>query len=75
MRTARIGAYSLLDIRKQVPDIYPGQYDLRRLLRATRILHNDKSFLGKGILRRVLGGTYSEYILPLEPGEKPGDPD
>ncbi|TDT40411.1 oleate hydratase [Halospina denitrificans] len=75
VRTARIGVYSLLDIRKQVPDIYPGQYDLRRLLRATRTLNNDESFIGEGILRRILGGTYFEHILPLGPGEKPGDLD
>ncbi|AOY86854.1 oleate hydratase [Marinobacter salinus] len=73
VRTARIGVYSLLGIKKQVPDIYPGQYDIRRLLRATRTLNNDEAFLGEGILRRVLGGTYLENILPLGPGEKPED--
>jgi oleate hydratase len=73
VRTARIGVYSLLDIKKQVPDIYPGQYDIRRLLRATRTLNNDEAFLGEGILRRLLGGTYFEHILPLGPDEKPED--
>ena len=29
-------------------DIYPGQYDIRRLLRATRTLNNDEAFLGEG---------------------------
>ena len=73
VRTARIGVYSLLGIKKQVPDIYPGQYDIRRLLRATRTLNNDEAFLGEGILRRLLGGTYLENILPLGPGEIPSD--
>jgi oleate hydratase len=73
VRTARIGVYSLLGIKKQVPDIFPGQYDIRRLLRATRTLNNDEAFLGEGILRRLLGGTYFEHILPLGPGEKPED--
>lgn len=71
VRTARIGVYSLLGINKQVPDIYPGQYDIRRLLRATRTLNNDEAFPGEGLLRRILGGTYLEHILPLGPGEKP----
>ncbi|MGM0451075.1 MAG: oleate hydratase, partial [Pseudomonadota bacterium] len=75
VRTARIGVYSLLGIKKQVPDIYPGQYDLRRLLRATRTLNNDEAFLGEGILRRILGGTYFQHILPLAPDEKPQDLD
>jgi len=73
VRTARTGVYSLLGIKKQIPDIYPGQYDIRRLLRATRTLNNDKPFLGEGLLRHFLSGTYFEHILPLGPDEKPED--
>jgi oleate hydratase len=73
IRTARIGVYSLLGIKKQVPDIYPGQYDIRRVLRATRTLNNDEPFLGEGLLRRLLGGTYLENILPLGPDETSAD--
>jgi len=73
IRTARIGVYSLLGIKKQVPDIYPGQYDIRRLLRATRTLNNDEAFLGEGLLRRLLGGTYLENILPLGSDETSAD--
>lgn len=73
VRTARVGVYSLLEIPKQVPDIYPGQYDIRRLLRATRTLNNDEPFLGEGLLRRVLGGTYFRHILPLGQDEDSGD--
>lgn len=73
VRTARIGVYSLLGIKKQVPDIYPGQYDIRRLLRAIRTLNNDQPFLGEGLLRRLLGGTYFENILPLGKDEVPAD--
>ena len=73
VRTARIGVYSLLGIKKQVPDIYPGQYDIRRLLRATRTLNNDDAFIGEGLLRRLLGGTYLEHILPLGADEVPAD--
>jgi oleate hydratase len=73
VRTARTGVYTLLGIKKQIPDIYPGQYDIRRLLRATRTLNNDQSFLGEGLLRHFLSGTYFEHILPLGPDEKPED--
>lgn len=73
VRTARIGVYSLLGIKKQIPDIYPGQYDIRRLLRATRTLNSDKPFLGEGLLRHFLSGTYFEHILPLGPDEKSED--
>ena len=73
VRTARIGVYTLLGIKKQVPDIHPGQYDIRRLLRATRTLNNDEPFLGEGLLRHLLGGTYLENILPLGPDEEAAD--
>lgn len=73
VRTARIGVYRLLGVKKQVPDIYPGQYDVRRLLRATRTLNNDEPFVGEGVLRHFLGGTYFEHILPLGPDETNGD--
>ena len=73
VRTARTGVYSLLGIKKQIPDIYPGQYDIRRILRATRTLNSDKPFLGEGLLRHFLSGTYFEHILPLGPDEKPED--
>lgn len=70
VRTARIGVYSLLGIRKQVPDIHPGQYDIRRLLRAARTLNNDEPFLGEGLLRYLLAGSYFQHILPLGPDEE-----
>lgn len=73
VRTARTGVYALLGIHKQIPDIYPGQYDIRRLLRATRTLNNDEPFLGEGLLRHLLSGTYFEHILPLGPDETPAD--
>lgn len=73
VRTARTGVYSLLGIKKQIPDISPGQYDIRRILRATRTLNSNKPFLGEGLLRHFLSGTYFEHILPLGSDEKPED--
>ena len=44
VRTARIGVYTLLGLRKQVPDISPVQYDICTLLEATRALDNREPF-------------------------------
>lgn len=63
VRTARIAVYNLLNLNKQVPDINPLQYDIRHLLKATQALNDYKPFLGEGILRKVLKGTYFEHIL------------
>lgn len=70
VRTARIAVYKLLNLNKQVPDINPLQYDIRHLLKAAKTLNDNKSFLGEGILRRVLKGTYFEHILPIGPEEE-----
>ncbi|KPH13192.1 oleate hydratase [Chryseobacterium sp. ERMR1:04] len=70
VRTARIAVYSLLNLNKQVPDINPLQYDIRHLLKATQALNDYKPFLGEGILRKVLKGTYFEHVLVNHPEVK-----
>lgn len=64
IRTARIAVYTLLNLNKQVPDIYPLQYDIHHLLKAAKTLNDGKSFPGEKALRAVLKGTYYEHILP-----------
>lgn len=70
VRTARIAVYNLLNLNKQVPDINPLQYDIRHLLKATQALNDYKPFMGEGILRKILKGTYFEHILVNRPEEK-----
>ncbi|WP_212005152.1 oleate hydratase [Chitinophaga sp. HK235] len=65
VRTARVAVYTLLNLNKQVPDINPLQYDIRHLLKATKTLNDNQPFIGEGLLRRVLKGTYFEHILPV----------
>jgi oleate hydratase len=72
VRTARIAVYELLNLNKQVPDINPLQYDIRHLLKAAKTLNDGKRFLGEGILRKLLKGTYFEHILPADAEEEEG---
>jgi len=65
VRTARIAVYELLNLNKQVPDINPLPYDIRHLLKAAKTLNDDKPFVGEGLLRKMLKGTYFEHILPI----------
>ncbi len=67
IRTARVGVYTLLGLRKQVPDISPVQYDVRTLLKAARALNNDEPFPGERLLHRLLDKTYFAHILPPLP--------
>ncbi len=64
IRTARVGVYTLLGLRKQVPDISPVQYDIRTLLKAARALNNDEPFPGERLLHRLLDKTYFAHVLP-----------
>lgn len=70
VRTARIAVYNLLNLNKQVPDINPLQYDIRHLLKATQALNDYQPFLGEGILRKILKGSYYEHILVDRTEEK-----
>jgi len=67
VRTARIAVYTLLDLRKQVPDISPTQYDLRSLIRAARALNNNQPFVGERLLHRMFGKSYYAHVLPPLP--------
>ncbi|AHJ63730.1 Myosin-crossreactive antigen [Granulibacter bethesdensis] len=67
VRTARIAVYTLLGLRRQVPDISPVQYDIRTMLKAARTVNNDQPFPGERLLHRLLGKTYYAHILPPLP--------
>ncbi len=65
VRTGRQAVYQLLNLNKQVPDIFPLQYDIRHLLKAAHALNDDQPIVGEGLLRKFLQGTYYEHILPV----------
>ncbi|PRD55394.1 oleate hydratase [Phyllobacterium myrsinacearum] len=67
IRTARVAVYRLLNLKKQVPDISPTQYDIRSLLKAARALNNGEPFPGERLLHRLLDKTYYAHILPPLP--------
>jgi oleate hydratase len=67
IRTARVAVYTLLNLRKQVPDISPTQYDIRNLLKGMRALNNGEPFPGERLLHRLLDKTYYAHILPPLP--------
>jgi len=62
-RTAMMAVYGLLDLDRDVPPIWPAQYDVRALLAAAKTM-NDGRLPGERMLTRLLRGTYYEDILP-----------
>lgn len=73
VRTGRVAVYQLLNLNKQVPDIYPKQYDIRYLLGATKALNDGQAVTGEGILKKFLKNTYYEHILPADAPEADHD--
>ncbi|WP_114240335.1 oleate hydratase [Dyella sp. C9] len=72
VRTARIAVYTLLGLRKQVPDLSPTQYDIRHLLKAARTINNNQPFVGERLLHRLLDKTYFAHVLPPLPVDERG---
>lgn len=72
IRTARVAVYTLLGLRKQVPDISPTQYDIRAMLKGARALNNGEPFPGERLLHRLLDKTYFAHILPPLPEPEAG---
>ncbi len=70
IRTARVGVYTLLGLRKQVPDISPVQYDVRTILKAARAINNDEPFPGERLLHLLLDKTYFAHVLPPLPDQE-----
>lgn len=62
-RTAMMAVYQLLDLDRDIPPIWPAQYDVRALLAAAKTM-NDGKLPGGKVINRMLKGTYYEDILP-----------
>lgn len=62
-RTAMMAVYQLLDLDRDIPPIWPAQYDVRALLAAAKTM-NDGKLPGGKVVTRMLKGTYYEDILP-----------
>lgn len=62
-RTAMIAVYGLLDLDRDIPPIWPTQYDIRSLLASAKTLNNGR-LPGSWLLSKLLKNTYYEDILP-----------
>ena len=67
VRSAIMAVYGLLNLDKQVPEIYPGQYDIRVLAKAIETMKSEhESILVKvveGIIKKKLSKTSFEGLV------------
>jgi oleate hydratase len=66
IHTGEDAVYQLLGVNKRAPANTTGQYDIRNMLMALQALYDDH-IPGANILAKVLGGTYFENLLKLQP--------
>jgi oleate hydratase len=57
VRSAMMGVYTLLNLDKQPPEVYPSQYDLRVIAKAVKSMYGDKHLPGEGLIRYLLKDT------------------
>ncbi|WP_293771458.1 oleate hydratase [uncultured Corynebacterium sp.] len=62
-RTAQMAVYGLLGLKRDIPPIFPAQYDIRALLHSASALA-DGRLPGERLLRRALRNTYYADLIP-----------
>jgi oleate hydratase len=63
VRSAMMGVYTLLNLDKQPPEVYPSQYDLRVIAKAIKSMYGDKHFPGEGLIRYLLKDTSMKGLI------------
>lgn len=62
-RTGQMAVYGLFGLDRDIPPVWPAQYDIRALLHSASAL-NDGRLPGGKLLRRMLKNTYYEDVVP-----------
>lgn len=63
VRSAMMVVYKLLNLDKQVPEIYPSKYDIRDVINATKALYGNKPLPGESFVKKLLKDTSLEDLL------------
>ena len=63
IRSAITGVYTLLNLDKKVPEVYPSKYDVRTLANATKTMYSGKPLPGEFIIKKLLFNTSLEGLI------------
>lgn len=63
VRSAITAVYTLLNLNKNVPEIYPGQYDIRVLARAVKTMKSEHEGLIMRLIERVVTKKLKNTVL------------
>jgi oleate hydratase len=63
IRSAMMAVYTLLNLDKKVPEVYPTKYDIRVVATAAKALYSGRSLPAETILRKLLKNTTLEGLI------------
>ncbi|GAA0704417.1 oleate hydratase [Paraclostridium ghonii] len=63
IRSAMMGVYSLLNIDRNIPPVYPSKYDIRSVMAATKTLYGQRSLPGEFLLKKLLQNTSLDGLI------------
>ena len=63
IRSAMTAVYSLLNLNKQVPEIYPSKFDIRNLTNSTKTMYGNKPLPGEFVIKKLLKDTSLEGLI------------
>ncbi|MBZ9622185.1 oleate hydratase [Clostridium sp. FP2] len=63
IRSAMMAVYTLLNLDKKVPEVYPTKYDIRVVAAAAKALYSGRPLPGETIVRKLLKNTTLEGLI------------
>lgn len=63
IRSAMMAVYTLLNLEKKVPDVYPTKYDVRVIAAATKTLYSGRPLPAEMIVKKLLKDTTLEGLI------------
>jgi len=63
VRSAIMAVYTLLNLDKEVPEVYPSQYDIRVVAAATKAMYSGRPLPAETIIKKLLSNTTLEGLI------------
>ncbi|MCR1875617.1 oleate hydratase [Paraclostridium bifermentans] len=63
VRSAMMGVYSLLNIDRNIPEVYPSKYDIRSISAATKTLYGKRPLPGEFLIKKLLQNTSLDGLI------------
>ncbi len=63
VRSAMMAVYTLLGLKKNPPEIFPSQYDIRTVVAATKAMYSGRPLPAESVVKKLLSNTSLEGLI------------